>query len=285
MRMALPFGLSRPDESDSTTRIPKSEITRQPGLMAYTEFKQLICTKKQKVVEIILNRTEALNALSVELYTELGDALIQASADAEVQVIVITGAGRAFSTGGDLKQGDHLNRKEPELFAEASHRVLTKILRSDKTIVAKVNGITQAGGLAIVAACDLAIASDQASFRCPETLVGIWEPYTPFLLTPQIGVKRIKRMLLAAESIDAVEAERIGLINRVVPHAELDGATDELIEHVLAGGPNTRRKFKQLVNQHIREFDSSSVLEALSSEEAHEGMAAFAEKRKPNWYD
>ena len=281
--MRCPSSFLRPDESDNTARIHKSAIASRPGLMGYTEFKQLICTKKQKIVEITLNRTEALNALSLELYTELGDALTQASADDEVQVIVITGAGRAFSTGGDLKQGDHLNRKEPELFADASHRVFTEILRSNKTIVAKVNGITQAGGVAIVAACDLAIASDQASFKCPETLVGIWEPYTPFLLIPQIGVKRTKCMLLAAESIDAVEAERIGLINRVVSHAELDNATDELIQHILAGGPNTRRKFKQLINEHIRHFDSSSVLEALSSEEAHEGMAAFAEKRKPNW--
>jgi enoyl-CoA hydratase len=251
--------------------------------MANTEFRQLIYAKKPGVVEITLNRPDVLNALSVELYTELGDGLIEASNDEEVQVIVITGAGRAFSTGGDLKQGDQLNREEPEVFAEASHRVFTQILNSDKTIVAKINGITQAGGVAIVAACDLAIASDRASFKCPEALVGIWEPYTPFLLTPQIGIKRTKYMLLASESIDAVEAERIGLINRVVPHEELDKVTAELIEHILHGGPQTRRKFKQLINEHFREFNSSSVLEALSSEEAREGMAAFAEKRKPKW--
>ena len=144
--------------------------------MANTEFRQLIYTKRQEVVEITLNRPDVLNALSVELYAELGEALIGASADEEVQVIVITGAGGAFSTGGDLKQGDRLNRKDPQLFADASHRVFTQILNSDKTVVAKINGITQAGGLAIVAACDLAIASDQASFKCPEALVGIWEP-------------------------------------------------------------------------------------------------------------
>jgi enoyl-CoA hydratase/carnithine racemase len=253
--------------------------------MPDTDFRQLIYQKNQRVVEITLNRTEALNALSVELYTELGDALIAASADDEVQVIVITGAGRAFSTGGDLKQGDQLDKTEPQLFVDASKRVFKQILTSEKTIVAKVNGITQAGGLAIVAACDLAVASDQACFKCPEALVGIWEPYTPCLLTPQIGMKRAKYMLLASESIDAVEAERIGLINRVVPHAELDKATNELIEHVLAGGPKTLRKFKQLINEHIRQFDSADVLEALSSEEAREGMAAFAEKRKPNWRD
>ena len=251
--------------------------------MVNSEFRQLIYAKRQKVVEITLNRPDVLNALSVELYTELGDAVTKASADEEVQIIVITGAGRAFSTGGDLKQGDHLNQKEPQLFADASKRVFTEILNSDKTIVAKINGITQAGGLAIVAACDLAIASDQASFKCPEAIVGIWEPYTPFLLTPQIGIKRTKLMLLASESIDAVEAERIGLINRVVSHAELDNATDELIEHILAGGPQSRRKLKQLINEHIREFDSTSVVEALGSEEAREGMAAFAQKRKPNW--
>ena len=251
--------------------------------MANTDFRQLIYLKSRKVVEITHNRPDVLNALSVELYTELGDALIAASADPDVQVIVITGTGRAFSTGGDLKQGDNLNRKEPELFAHASNRVFTQIVKSDKTIVAKVNGVTQAGGVAIVAACDLAVASDQASFRCPEALVGIWEPYTPFMLTPQIGIKRTKYMLMASESIDAVEAERIGLINRVVPHDQLDNATDELIRHILAGGPGTRCMFKKLINEHMRHFDSSSVLEALSSEEAREGMAAFAEKRKPNW--
>jgi len=253
--------------------------------MSYTDFRQLICTKKRKVVEITLNRTEALNALTVELYTELGDALSEANADDEVQVIVITGAGRPFSTGGDLKQGDQLDKTEPQLFVDASNRVFRQMVASEKTIVAKVNGITQAGGLALVAACDLAVASDQASFKCPEALVGIWEPYTPFLLTPQIGMKRAKYMLLASESIDAVEAERIGLINRVVPYADLDKATDELIEHVLAGWPKTRRKFKQSINEHIRQFNSADVLESLSSEEAREGMAAFAEKRKPKWRD
>jgi len=103
------------------------------------------------------------------------------------------------------------------------------------------------------------------------------------LLTPQIGIKRTKYMLLASEAIDAAEAERIGLINRAVPHEELDRATEQLIEHILAGGPTTRRMFKHMVNEHIRDFDTRVVLEALSSEEGREGMSAFAEKRKPRW--
>ncbi|HKZ79861.1 MAG TPA: enoyl-CoA hydratase/isomerase family protein [Pyrinomonadaceae bacterium] len=251
--------------------------------MGDDKYQQLIYAKRGNVVEITLNRSDVLNALSVELYTELGDALIAASNDADVQVIVITGAGRAFSTGGDLKQGDNLNRDEPGRFAEASDRMLKQILASAKTIVAKVNGIAQAGGLLIVAACDLAVASERATFRCPEALVGIWEPYSPVLLPPQIGIKRTKYMLLASETIDAAEAERIGLINRAVPHDELDRATEELIEHVLAGGPKTRRMFKQMVNKHFLDFDTRIVIEALSSEEGLEGMAAFAEKRRPKW--
>jgi len=139
--------------------------------MGDNDFRQLIYTKSSKVVEITLNRPHVLNALSVELYTELGDALIDASNDIDVQVILISGAGRAFSTGGDLKQGDTVNREDPQRFTEASNRMLKQILRSDKTVVAKVNGITQAGGLLIVAACDLAIASDRATFKCPEALV------------------------------------------------------------------------------------------------------------------
>ena len=251
--------------------------------MGDNDFRQLIYARSGKVAEITLNRPDVLNALSVELYTELGDALIEASNDLAVQVILITGAGRAFSTGGDLKQGDTVNRQDPRRFTEASNRMLKQILSSDKTVVAKVNGITQAGGLLIVAACDLAIASDRATFKCPEALVGIWEPYSPMLLTPQIGIKRTKYMLLASEAIDAAEAERVGLINRAVPHEELDSATEQLIEHILAGGPTTRSMFKHMVNEHIRDFDTSIVLEALSSEEGREGMSAFAEKRKPRW--
>jgi enoyl-CoA hydratase/carnithine racemase len=249
------------------------------------DFKQLIYTGRGKVVEITLNRPDVLNALNLELYTELGDALVAASNDAKAQVIVITGAGRAFSSGGDLKQGDKVNRDDPELFATASHRMFKQILRSDKTVVAKINGITQAGGLLIVAASDLAIASERATFKCPEALVGIWEPYSPVLLTPQIGLKRTKSLLLACETIDAFEAERIGLINRAVPHEELDSATEQLVERILAGGPVTRRKFKQMINEHLPEFDPQVIIEALSSEEGLEGMAAFTEKRRPRWQE
>lgn len=224
------------------------------------DFRQLIFTHRGKVVEITLNRPDVLNALSVELYTELGDALIEASNEEDVQVILITGAGRAFSTGGDLKQGDTVNREDPQRFAEVSNRMLMQILKTDKTVVAKVNGITQADGLLIVAACDLAIASDQATFRCSEALVGIWEPYSPVLLTLQIGIKRTKYLLLASEMIDAEEAERIGLINRAVPLDELDSATERLIERILAGGPTTRRMFKRMINEHIGGLDTRIIL-------------------------
>jgi enoyl-CoA hydratase/carnithine racemase len=251
--------------------------------MASDSFEQLIYTKRGEVAEIVLNRPDALNALSLELYGELGDALIEASKDPEVQIVIITGAGRAFSTGGDLKQGDRVNRDDPRLFAEVSNRMLKAILESEKIIVAKVNGIAQAGGLLVVAACDLAIASDRATFKCPEALVGLWEPYGPALLVPQIGIKRAKQMLLTCETVSAAEAERIGLINRVVAHEALDAAAEELIEQLLVTGPKARSMFKRMTNEHIGEFDTGTVIEALGSEEGREGMAAFAEKRKPSW--
>jgi len=251
--------------------------------MASDQFEQLIYTKSGGVAEIMLNRPGALNALSLELYGELGDAVTLAGGDGDVQVIVITGAGRAFSTGGDLKQGDKVNRVDPRLFADVSSRMLRAILDGEKVVVAKVNGITQAGGLLVVAACDLAIASDRATFKCPEALVGLWEPYGPALLVPQIGLKRAKQMLLTCETVSAAEAERIGLINRVVPHEELDAATAELIGRILAAGPKARSMFKRMTNQHIREFDTDTVIEALRSEEGREGMAAFAQKRRPRW--
>ncbi len=251
--------------------------------MGEQSFEQLIYDKRGKVAEITLNRPQVLNALSLELYTELGDAIAHATADPTVQVVVITGSGRAFSSGGDLKQGDKINRDDPARFADLSHRMLRGIVESDKVVLAKINGVTQAGGLLIVAACDLAIASDQATFKCPEALVGLWEPYGPALLVPQIGVKRTKHLLLTCETITAVEAERIGLINRVVPHEELDRATEQMIDRVLAGGPMARSMFKRMVNGYIEEFDTRIMIEALGSEEGREGMAAFTEKRKPGW--
>src|ERR1700716_3250252 len=111
--------------------------------MKQDNFRQLIYTKKGKVVEIVLNRPDVLNALSIELYTELGQAVAQANADQAVRVIVITGAGRAFSTGGDLKQGSTVNREAPTLFAIASNSAIKQIMEADKIVVTKINGITQ----------------------------------------------------------------------------------------------------------------------------------------------
>lgn len=246
-------------------------------------FEQLVYTKRGKVAEILLNRPDVLNALSIQLYSEIGEAVAQANADPEVRVIVITGAGRAFSTGGDLKQGSTVNREAPQLFAKASNSAIRQIMEAEKIVVAKINGITQAGGLLIVAASDLAIASDRATFKCPEALVGLWEPYSPALLTPQMGVKRTKYLLLTSDTIDAAEAERSGLINRVVAHEELDSATEQMIERVLAGGPTALRNFKRMINESFGDFDTNIVIDALGSEEGLEGMAAFAEKRKPSW--
>ncbi len=246
-------------------------------------FEQLIYTKRRKVVEIVLNRPDVLNALSIQLYSELGEAVAQANADPEIRVVVITGAGRAFSTGGDLKQGSTVNREAPKLFAQASQSAIKQIMDAEKIVVAKINGITQAGGLLIVAASDLAIASDRATFKCPEALVGLWEPYSPALLAPQMGVKRAKYLLLTSDTIDAAEAERAGLINRVVPHEELDSATEKLVERILAGGPTALREFKRMMNERIADFDTDIIIDALSSEEGLEGMAAFAAGRKPTW--
>jgi enoyl-CoA hydratase/carnithine racemase len=96
-------------------------------------------------------------------------------------------------------------------------------------------------------------------------------------------MKRAKYMLLTSATIDATEAERIGLINQVAPHEELDRATDQLVGQVLKSGPRALREFKRMLNDHIGEFEMDRVIQALSSEESQEGMAAFTEKRRPNW--
>ena len=113
--------------------------------------------------------------------------------------------------------------------------------------------------------------------------MGLWEPYSPALLAPQMGVKRAKYLLLTCDTIDAAEAERAGLINRVVPHEELDIATEKLVERILAGGPTALREFKRMMNERFADFNTDIIIDALGSEEGLEGMAAFAEGRKPKW--
>ena len=247
--------------------------------------------RRGHIATITLNRPEVLNALHPAAHRELADAFDTYAADPELRVAIVTGAGdRAFCVGTDLKSlaltGDH--NKPATGFAGITHR-----FDLWKPVIAAVNGLCLGGGVEILAACDLAIAADQAEFGLSEPRVGLAALGGGALqrLARDLPLKEAMWLALRAQRINAVEAQRIGLINQVVPGAELMNAAQALADDLLACAPLALQASKQVMLQSLDERDFAHAMtrryeaaeRMLASEDAVEGPRAFAEKRKPNW--
>ncbi len=243
------------------------------------------------LLTITIDRPDVLNAVHPAAHAELADAFDRYGADPDLHVAVITGAGtRAFCVGTDLKalaaSGDHT--KPATGFAGITHR-----FDLWKPVIACVNGLCLGGGVEIVAACDLAVACEDAQFGLPEPRVGLAALGGGLLqrLPRQMAMKDAMHLVLTGERIDAAEARRIGLINRVVPRADLAAATRALVDAVLACAPLSVQASKQVMLQSLAEADLAATMRQdyelarrmLASEDAIEGPRAFAQKRKPVW--
>ena len=189
------------------------------------EFQNLIYEIKDEIGYLTLNRPEKLNALSPELMEELRQVLDMVEADPKVRVVILTGAGRAFSAGFDIgtKEGEPLiyERSADDWRSHLKSDIETflKIWRSDKPYIAAINGFALAGACELAQICDIKIASDRAVLGEPEIRFGNGPP---LLITPfSVGFAKAKELLLTGETISAQEAERLGMINRVVPHGQL----------------------------------------------------------------
>ena len=181
-------------------------------------FDLLTYDKRGPLVVITLNRPKVLNALDVELFAELRWALIEAQMDDDIQIPIITGAGRAFCAGADLKSvaEHHASERERWLgayeYAEAADALFRQMTQMGKIIITMVNGLAHAGGIVLAACSDIAIASEKATFRVPEGLVGIADELSTTWLQASIGLARTKMLILSAEEISAAEAREMGLI-------------------------------------------------------------------------
>jgi enoyl-CoA hydratase/carnithine racemase len=162
------------------------------------------------------------------------------------------------------------------------HFPFRHIERCRKIWVARINGACHAGGLGIALHCDVSIASDRATFRVPELLRGIPDPYMPDRLVAAVGLARARYLIFTATPIDAATAAAIGLVGAVVPHDELDARTEWVLEQIRLMGPNARAAMKRMINQRLPLGDPS-VLSSVPSSEYAEGMAAFLERRPPSW--
>src|SRR4051795_7657109 len=197
--------------------------------MATTEHRSLRVERSGAATTVVLDRPERRNALSLELMQELTATLRGLGADAEVRVIVLAGAGPAFSAGHDLAEMVGRDAAFYDRLFQVCVELMETIHRVPQPVIARVHGMATAAGCQLVAACDLAIAAESARFATPGVRIGLFcsTPMVP--LTRAIGRKRAFEMLVTGEPIDARTALEYGLVNRVVPDAELDAAVDALV--------------------------------------------------------
>jgi enoyl-CoA hydratase len=231
----------------------------------------------------VIDRPAARNALTAAMYYGIKRAVRLANTDPDIAALIITGTGDVFAPGGELG-----GRAEPgdSLPDGIGYDVLPfgVIRESQAPVIAAVNGICQAGGLLIAMLADIAVASDRATFRVPELLRGIPDATYAAVLPAHVGVAVARDLLLSARVFDAAEAQRLGVISRVVPHAELREAALEAARQILQTAPEARAHVKRMLNERYGVIDYQTMFGALErSPEPREGMRAFMEKRQPNW--
>src|SRR5271156_5772638 len=217
------------------------------------------------------------------MYYGLKRAVHLVNCNPDLAALIITGTGDVFAPGGDLG-----GRSDPgdEPTPDVGQDVLPflAIRDSQAPVIAAVNGICQAGGLLIAMLADIAVVSDRATFRVPELLRGIPDATYAAVLPAHVGVAVARDLLLSARRFDAAEAQRLGVISRVVPHDELRAAALQATREILQTPPMARMHVKRMLNERYGLIDYQTMFWALDeSPEPREGMAAFMEKRPPNW--
>ena len=238
---------------------------------------------------ITLDAPQTRNALSAALVAGLGAHLQTAVADDTARVIVLTGNGPAFCAGADLKGGGGAvapGEGRPNPFAD----VLKLIWDGPKPVIAAVNGHAFGGGLGLVAAADIAVAVDTAKFAFSEVRVGVIPAMISVVVLRKLGVHHGMRLFLTGETFDATRALGYGLLHRVVPAADLARAVQKEVDAIALGGPQAVREAKRLVRlvpglsmDEGFAYAEAKIAELFGSDEAAEGMAAFAGKRRPRW--
>lgn len=255
--------------------------------MAYTN---VLVEKQDRIGFITLNRPEDMNTFNIPFARELNDALQEMEGDPEVRVVVIRAAGKHFSTGISLAEFKGKSHREYREFIRLMDEHNHTIARMKKPVIASVKGYALANGSGLSFACDLTVASEDAKFGTTAINVGLicLGPAAP--LARSVGRKKALEMVLTGDIITAAEAERLGLVNKVVPKDQLEAATLELATKLAAKSPLALRTGKagiygmQDVPYHQALDYLGEMFAALcSTEDAEEGVKAFLERRKPEW--
>ena len=244
---------------------------------------------------ITLNRAERHNAFDDVLIQELSTALVRMDTDPDVRVVVLSSTGKSFCAGADInwmRRAAGYNAEETQRDALGLAGMLRMLNEMKKPTVARVQGPAYGGGVGLVAACDISIATFDAQFALTEVKLGIIPAVISPYVIASIGERKARRYMMTAERFSAAEAYRIGLVHEIVPgEAELDEAVGEIVDDLLANGPHALGECKALIkavanrpiSQEVVIDTAQRIARVRASDEGREGMAAFLEKRKPNW--
>jgi enoyl-CoA hydratase len=252
--------------------------------------KTLLFELSNGIARITINRPDKLNALNATVISELADAVTRVETDAAVRGVILTGSGqKAFVAGADISELAEQTPVEGKLRSMLGQQVFRRLERCGKPVIAAVNGFALGGGCELAMACHIRIAAEHAKFGQPEVKLGIGPGYGGTARLPRlVGKGRALELLLTGEMIDAAEAYRIGLVNRVVPADRLLSESETLLRTILGNGPLAIRACLEAVDAGLEtSLDQALLLEAnhfgllSATEDMREGTKAFMEKRKP----
>lgn len=260
---------------------------------ALPSYETIALARRGRLLTIKMNRPDAMNAVNLAMHDELAAVFKFAIADADSDVVVLTGAGRAFSAGGDL---DHIarNAAEPERFdheVEVAKEIILAMLDLDKPLVCRMNGHAVGLGATLALVCDVVFAADNAKIGDPHVGIGLVAGDGGAAIWPaRIGFGRAKEYLLTGELLNAKRAEEIGLVNYALPAAELDAAVDAFCDKLLSGASFAIRATKKVLNIEVKRIFNDVLAPGLELEKQsvrtadhREAIQALKEKRKPNF--
>jgi enoyl-CoA hydratase/carnithine racemase len=246
---------------------------------------------KGAVSELVLNRPASYNSLSIGCMEALTSEFESLSRDDNVSVVILSGAGKGFCAGHDLRE----MRRNPgrdfyEKTFDTCSKMMLSIINCPKPVIARVHGVATAAGCQLVATCDLAVADENARFATPGVNIGLFCSTPMVALSRNVSRKHAMEMLLTGDFISARRAYEIGLVNRVVPSGDLDRAANELAEKISSKSPLTlrigKKAFYEQADRDLSgayEYCSRVMVENMMARDAEEGIDAFLEKREPRW--
>jgi len=255
------------------------------------EFKNLIIQQEGNICIVKINNPQSMNALNSGVLSELSQAFTLIEKDNQTDVVILTGEGRAFVAGADISQMSTMNAAQGKDFGVQGSAVFRKIELLPKPVIAAINGFALGGGCELALACDIRIASSKAKIGQPEVGLGITPGFSGTQRLPRVvGEGRAKELIFTAKAINAEEAFRIGLVNKVVEPEELMDAAMALAKTIAKNAPIAVRFSKEAINRGMQtDIDTAIAIEndlfalCFSTEDQKEGMKAFFEKRPAEW--